>query len=173
MNAKLFQTLCSLSAAVAMLIAVAGCTSSDPTPAPTATATPVPPAPIDTPNPAAGTDPDSLIGAWTLVSIGEATTSRSLISGTEITAEFSADGDVSGNGGCNGYRGSYRAEDGGISFGEVAITERGCPEPAGVMRQETQFVESFTSAKMYRFADGDLVLSDGSGGELVFSRSAG
>ena len=171
MNAKLFQTLCSLSAAAAMLIAVAGCTSSEPTPAPTATDTPVPPAPTDTPEPAAGADPDLLIGEWTLTSFGDAATSRSPIPGTEITAEFSADGTVSGNGGCNGYQGSYRAEDGGISFGEVAITEMACSEPTGVMRQETLFVETFTSAETYRFAGGNLVVSDGSGGDLVFSRT--
>ena len=172
MNAKLFQMLCSLSATTAMLIAVAGCTSSDPTPTPTAT--PVPPAPTDTPVPATGVPAvGSLVGEWTLTSFGDAVTPRSPISGTEITAEFSADGGVSGNAGCNGYRGSYRAEDGGISFGEVAITEMACSEPTGVLRQETQFMEMFTLAETYRFANGDLVLTDGSGGELVFSRVAG
>ena len=94
-------------------------------------------------------------------------TSRSIISGTEITAELTADGEVSGYFGRNGFQGSYRAEDGGISFGEVAITEMYCAEPQGVVEQDGRLRQTFAGAERYRFADGNLAPTDGCGKELV------
>ena len=177
MNTNVFQTpwralLCSMAAA-AMLMAGVGCGSPDPTatPAPTATATPVPPVSIATP--VAGGNGGQLFGEWVLLSFVEGGSSVPVIAGTEITATFSADGEVSGNGGCNGYQGSYAAGEGSISFGAVAITEIGCSEPEGILEQETRFVVTFTQAETYRFADGNLALEVGSGRELVFAPAPG
>ena len=49
-----------------------------------------------------------LVGTtWTLTTIASGDAVSSVLNGTEVTAEFTADGTVSGSAGCNRYSGSY------------------------------------------------------------------
>ena len=115
---------------------------------------------------------DSLVGSWKLDSFGDPAYPDSPLPGTEITASFSADGSVSGNAGCNGFQGSYQSGDGALSFGLMAITQMACPEPEGVLEQETRFFNMLNQADEYRMSGGNLILTTPSGEQLLFSPSA-
>ena len=113
----------------------------------------------------------SLVGAWELDSFGDPAYPDSPLPGAEITASFSADGSVSGNAGCNGFQGSYQSADGALSFGLMAITQMACPEPDGVLEQESRFFNMLNQANEYRMSGGNLILTTPSGEQLLFSPS--
>lgn len=75
----------------------------------------------------------------------------SLLTGTEITAEFVADGRLSGSASCNTYNTSYTTTaDGGFSVGPVATTRMLCSAPEGIMEQEQAFIAALESAATYQ-----------------------
>lgn len=73
-----------------------------------------------------------------------------LIAGTEISANFSADGSLTGNAGCNEYVTSYTTDSSTIAIGTPGVTMRFCPEPEGVMDQEFAFLAALESAATFR-----------------------
>ena len=92
----------------------------------------------------------------------------SVLNGSELTMEFSADGRVAGYAGCNRYTGSFEQDGKMLSFGPSAATRRMCIEPEGVMEQEQQFLkalETVATARQeadsleMRTADGALVVT--------------
>lgn len=78
----------------------------------------------------------------------------SVITGTELTADFGADGTLSGSAGCNRYTATYEVSGTNLKIGPVALTLMACADPAGVMEQETQFLQALATATTYRL-DGD------------------
>jgi heat shock protein HslJ len=82
----------------------------------------------------------------------------SVMAGTSLTADFGADGTLSGKSGCNSYSGSYKVEGSKISIGPIASTKMYCNEPAGVMEQETQYLLALESAATYRIEGNSLEL---------------
>lgn len=84
------------------------------------------------------------------------------IEGTTITAGF-ADGEVSGNSGCNSYFGSYTLEGDAITFGMLGMTEMACMEPEGVMAQESAYLETLRSVTEVRLTGDELEMMDASG----------
>lgn len=72
-----------------------------------------------------------------------------LITGIEISAYFGAEGDLSGNAGCNQYFASFTASNGSIEIGMPGATMRFCEEPAGIMEQESEFLAALQSAATY------------------------
>ncbi|MBN1259284.1 MAG: META domain-containing protein [Anaerolineae bacterium] len=89
--------------------------------------------------------------SWTLIAYRK---TRSL-PGATITAAFE-EGQVHGSAGCNTYSGAYRVNGGTLTIEAVAITEKACLEPEGIMEQETLYVGYLTAAKTFRFVDGQL-----------------
>lgn len=90
----------------------------------------------------------------------------SLIIGTEITAKFGADGQLTGKSGCNSYFAEYETDGDKIRIGPTGSTEMACLEPEGLMEQEQQFLTALGTADTYkirglnmemRTADGALV----------------
>lgn len=79
-----------------------------------------------------------------------------VIEGTTLTAEFGTDGTLSGSAGCNNYTGGFTQTDKTITIGTLASTMKMCTEPAGVMEQETQFLQSLSSATVVQL-DGDML----------------
>jgi heat shock protein HslJ len=77
-----------------------------------------------------------------------------LLDGTALTVGFGEDGRVAGNAGCNNYFGPFTQGEGTIALGPLASTKKLCPEPAGVMDQEAQFLKALESAATYHL-DGD------------------
>ena len=72
----------------------------------------------------------------------------SIALGTEITANFGADGMLGGNAGCNDYSASYQTDGDKISIGPVATTMKACEQ--AVMDQETQYLAAVQTAATYR-----------------------
>lgn len=74
----------------------------------------------------------------------------SLIIGSEITADFGEDGQLTGNAGCNNYFGPYEAEGENISMGPFGSTRMACSEPEGVMEQESEYLAALETAATYK-----------------------
>ena len=77
-----------------------------------------------------------------------------VIEGTEITALFGDNGEMSGSAGCNQYIGSYTVSGNTIQIGQLGTTFRLCAEPEGVMEQEQAFLAALQSAAAFRI-EGD------------------
>jgi heat shock protein HslJ len=82
----------------------------------------------------------------------------SVIIGSELTADFSADGTLSGSAGCNNYTATYAASGKSIKIGPAASTRKMCADPAGVMEQETQFLKALETAATYHIDGNQLEL---------------
>jgi heat shock protein HslJ len=89
-----------------------------------------------------------------------------LISGTEITAYFGLEGDLSGNAGCNQYFTSFTAGNGSIEIGTIGSSMRFCEEPLGVMEQEAEYLAALESATTYSI-QGDVLQMRTAGDELA------
>jgi len=74
----------------------------------------------------------------------------SVIIGTEITADFGEDGQLTGNASCNNYFASYETEDDTITIGPAGSTRMACQEPEGVMEQEQQYLAALETAATYK-----------------------
>jgi heat shock protein HslJ len=88
----------------------------------------------------------------------------SVMAGTELTANFGADGKLSGSAGCNDYSATYQTEGNAISIGPAISTKKAC-EPA-VMDQETQYLAALSTAAAYRI-DGNSMEMRTADGALV------
>ncbi len=115
----------------------------------------IPPAPL------AGTE-------WTLESYSSSGESvSSVIAGTTVTAVFSADGNVTGNAGCNSYRADYRTDGANLTIEPPISTKMYCGEPEGVMEQENRYLNLLESVAGYRIDGNRLDLLDESGATLL------
>jgi heat shock protein HslJ len=70
--------------------------------------------------------------------------------GTTLTADFGADGMLTGSAGCNTYTASYKTDGKRISIGPAATTRMMCAEPPNVMEQEAQYLQALSTAATYR-----------------------
>lgn len=72
------------------------------------------------------------------------------LAGTEVTAIFGADGNLTGTAGCNNYRAGYQVDGNNVTIGPVATTRMLCSEPEGIMEQETEYLRAIENAATYR-----------------------
>ena len=79
-----------------------------------------------------------------------------LIAGTEISAYFGVEGDLTGNAGCNNYFTSFTAANGSIEIGMPGSTMRFCDQPAGIMEQESEYLAALQTAATYSI-DGNML----------------
>ncbi len=82
----------------------------------------------------------------------------SVLEGSTITADFGEDGTLSGNSGCNNYKGSYTVTGNQIKIGPLASTRMACSDPAGVMEQEAQYLAALETAATYQIEGTTLEL---------------
>ena len=141
-------------------ICFAGCTSQPATPAPVPTTTPV-----ATQMPVV-TQP-SIVGAWNLISYNNGKGAvQTVITGTEPTADFRADGKVSGSGGCNQYNAGYTTTaPNGITITQPVTTLMACPELT--MQQETRYLSLLQQATTYETSGDQLTLFDTNGTKIL------
>jgi len=91
----------------------------------------------------------------------------SALAGSTLTLIFGEDGRLSGSAGCNTYTTSYEVSDQSLRIGQIASTRMLCNEPAGVMEQETRFLQALGTVATYR-SDGErLELRTGDGALAV------
>ena len=96
-------------------------------------------------------------GSWKLISYGS---SNSLVPAVpNVDAVFSFDdGVLSGNSGCNSFRGDYKVNGDQITFGSVAFTEMGCPSPQ--MEQESVVQQVLTGAGSFKIEVNTLTITN-------------
>jgi heat shock protein HslJ len=88
------------------------------------------------------------------------------VAGTGISAQFTADGKVSGSAGCNRYTGTYTVSGNRITFSSsMALTMMMC-EPA-IMEQESAYLKALGEAKTFAIKGDQLILSGGDGTKLA------
>ena len=110
----------------------------------------------------ANTQERSLAGSeWRVESI----TGKQSVGETEMFIQFRDNGELSGNGGCNRFHGSYTITENNIKFGRVAATRMACPEP--VMNLETIFFDALEAATSFEVTEYQMTLSDKSGSLLA------
>ena len=80
----------------------------------------------------------------------------SVINGTELTALFDENGQVTGNAGCNDYFASYKTGDSDIQIGPVGATRKACSSPPGIMEQESEYLVALQTAATYRVEGNNL-----------------
>jgi heat shock protein HslJ len=79
-----------------------------------------------------------------------------------------ADGQVSGDAGCNRFSGPYHLSPTGITIGPLASTKRACLDAARGA-QEVRFLDALQHARTLVLSGGRLML-DGAGGELALAQ---
>lgn len=97
---------------------------------------------------------------------------RGVIDNAQSTFSVTADGKVSGRGGCNGYFAQATVDGNSIKMGKAGATMMACP-PA-LMDQERKFFAALEKAAAYRIdGDGKLFLMDADGVDVVRFAGAG
>jgi heat shock protein HslJ len=97
-------------------------------------------------------------GSWTVTSFNTGDAVSSPIPGTELTADFAADGTLSGSAGCNSYSATYTTTDGGITITPPASTQKFCADPEGVSEQETAYLTVLPEAARFQLGEHGLEL---------------
>jgi heat shock protein HslJ len=95
-----------------------------------------------------------------------------LVTGTDISLRFGADGQVSGNSGCNTYSGGFESSGDKLKVGPLASTRLFCDKPAGVMEQEQQYLAALQNAATYEIIDDRLTIRDASGAMQVIATAS-
>jgi heat shock protein HslJ len=110
---------------------------------------------------------------WRLTSFGPIETPAPVIEGTSITLEFSRDGKIGGNGGCNSYGGDYQIRAESLSLSRIVSTKRACIAQ-NAMQQEQRYFEALGSVGRFKFSDNQLtIFYDGGRGALNFVKASG
>ncbi len=90
-----------------------------------------------------------------------------LLEDTAITAKFTPGG-ISGSSGCNYYGAKVSfLPINRMEIDEVANTEMGCQEPAGLMEQEVLYLNTLAASAAYRLEGDTLVIQDSDGNTLL------
>lgn len=121
---------------------------------------PPPPPPPPVTDPLAGT-------RWNVVNYNNGNGIVTLLPDSRIDMNFGTDGQVTGSAGCNSYFTSYQVRsNNGLSIGHPGSTSRFCPEPPGVMEQETRFLAALPSAATFRINGNQLEIQN-AGGQII------
>jgi putative lipoprotein len=90
---------------------------------------------------------------WALESFGTPGAETPVIGETPPTLEFTLDGQVGGNGGCNSFGGSYQVEGNTLVLGEIVSTLVACVDTA-LMNQEVEYLNALQTVTQFQ-VDGD------------------
>jgi heat shock protein HslJ len=114
-------------------------------------------------------EPKSLTGnLWQVISYNNGKEAVvSVIIGTELTAFFNEDGQLTGSAGCNNYTAAYEVDGESITIGPAATTRMMCNEPESIMDQEIEYLAALEMAASYEFEDDRLILLDAEGRRVV------
>ena len=148
-NPKKMYYLVSVLVVISLLLGA--CSSPAPSPSPTEPPAPPSSPPTATANPEPTPDlaPQLLDKLWMLVAFGEAANPDVVEEGTVVTALFSADGTLSGSGGCNNYTTAYELIGDQLTVSSpIASTMMFCETGSN---QETAFLAALESAGRIAF----------------------
>jgi heat shock protein HslJ len=104
--------------------------------------------------------------AWTLTAIDD----EPVAADAGVTASFSADGVLSGSGGCNNYSATWSAEGSSLTITPIAATLILCiPD---VDELETRYLGRLQAASEFAVSGGELTITTDDGGSLTYSGGA-
>jgi predicted secreted protein/heat shock protein HslJ len=104
---------------------------------------------VDTPAQVASLPKELLDRNWNLVSLQRAPQNVQNTTGAGLTIRFSADGKVSGSGGCNSFGGAYAVgANRSIKLSQLSSTLRACAAPA-INTLEQEYLSALQSASSY------------------------
>ena len=86
-----------------------------------------------------------------------------VVSGSSLNAAFGAGGALNGSAGCNTYSASYSVNGQALLIGQPSATGLLCPEPPGIMEQETAFLNALATTSSFSMEAGQLYLRTGGG----------
>ena len=119
-----------------------------------------PPAPAKTAP--AGFDTASLAGSvWNVVAVKGIGVKQA----DQVKLQFADAAEVAGFGGCNSFTGRAELSGSAIKFGPLAATQRACAPQA--MAEESMYFSALSKVRSAREENGQLVLLDDAGNELV------
>jgi heat shock protein HslJ len=105
---------------------------------------------------------------WLLQSYSSPQTGlRTPIPGTEITARFEANGNLSGSAGCNTYNGGFTAYDQTLRNNALSASQSLCGDPEGIMEQEAMFLSLMPQAAQFTISAGQLSVFDNGGNRIL------
>jgi heat shock protein HslJ len=112
--------------------------------------------------------PVSLTGpAWQVLSVNNGHGGVvSVLTGTRLDVTFGENGIVSGNTGCNNYRGLYTVTGATIAFGQLVSTRRACPSEEATA-QEQAFLAALAASTRYEPRGDRLTLRNDAGAAQV------
>jgi heat shock protein HslJ len=103
--------------------------------------------------------PDLTEITWVLVSYNDEGIFVPVPPAVDIALSFETEGRVYGNAGCNDYSGTYRLDGGLMTIGPLAVTEKYCLSPEGVMDLEQHYLFLLQQTTRYNIDGDELVLS--------------
>lgn len=114
-------------------------------------------------------EPKSLTGnLWQVLSYNNGKEAVvSVIIGTELSAVFDEEGQLSGSAGCNNYSAAYEVDGELINIGPAITTRMACSDPEGIMEQEMEYLAALEMASSYQFEDDRLILLDSEGRRVI------
>lgn len=140
-----------------------------PGPVPTETPPPQPtvtPVPTNAPTPAP-IPPEASKFLWVLSQInGQVPVANSL-----VTLQFQGY-TINGFAGCNTYSASVQFNNPNMTFTNIASGKKTCSSPAGVMQQESSYLNTLSLVKSFRSQQGQLLLLDQNGQLLLGYQAA-
>ena len=112
-------------------------------------------------------EPAPLMGTtWSLEFVNVETQWQETLADTETTMRIDGN-ELSGSAGCNTYSATVSEEAGALTISELTFTEMACPQPAGVMEQETLYLSLLEQAALVRQFPVSLELLDVEGAPLL------
>ena len=109
---------------------------------------------------------DGIEGSWTVISVLYDGAIRSAVADAEPTADFSADGTISGSTGCNDFHGPYTLQGRNLEIGTLTATEKACPT-TDASEQEAGYLAALESAVRIEPAGPQLTLLNAKGQKAV------
>lgn len=111
---------------------------------------------------------ENLVGAWTLSKInGDSTTT--FFGDTTVSLNYTSDGSISGNAGCNNYNSKATLTENTITIEPIATTRMACPNLEG----EQTFLGILSAPLEISIKDSTLILSQENKPVLEFTRVEG
>lgn len=108
--------------------------------------------------------------SWTLTSHGDVSALKAVADDADLTADFSTDGQLSGNTGCNRYMTTFEVDENQLTVAPIGLTRMMCVDEA-LRLQEQQFVEALeglADGRAFRLTADQLEIDLGNGQLLIF-----
>jgi heat shock protein HslJ len=105
---------------------------------------------------------------WVLQSYSSPQTGyQTPLPGTQITARFEANGDLSGSAGCNDYSGGFTAYDQTLRVSNLSSSQVACGDPQGIMEQEAAYLSLLSQSARFTISAGQLSVFDSAGNRIL------